>query len=98
MGLKLSDKIVRTLELPAAGNRITYDGGVLGFGARITAGGARAFILNYRVRGTGLARRYTIGSYPDWSVAAAREKARELKREVDGGGDPLGEVKASREA
>ena len=98
MGLKLSDKIVRTLELPAAGNRITYDSEVLGFGARITAGGARAFILNYRVRGTGLARRYTIGSYPDWSVAAAREKARELKREVDSGGDPLGEVKASREA
>jgi integrase len=98
MALKLSDKIVRTLEPPAAGNRITYDSEVLGFGARITAGGVRAFILNYRVRGAGLARRYTIGSYPDWSVAAARERARELKRQVDSGRDPQGEVKASREA
>jgi integrase len=98
MGLKLSDKIVRSLALPDAGNRITYDTEVLGFGARITAAGAKAFILNYRVRGTGLARRYTIGSYPDWSVAAARERAKELKQEVDRGGDPQGDDRASRDA
>jgi integrase len=98
MGVKLSDKIMRTLVPPPAGNRITYDSEVLGFGARITAGGVRAFILNYRVRGTGLARRYTIGSYPDWSVAAARERAKELKQEVDSGGDPQGQLKADREA
>ena len=98
MGVKLTDKIVRTLSAPISGNRITYDTDVLGFGARITASGAKAFILNYRVKATGLERRYTIGSFPDWSVSAAREKAKELKREVDSGGDPLGEVKASREA
>jgi Arm DNA-binding domain len=49
-------------------------------------------------RATGQERRYTIGSFPDWSVAAAREKAKELKRSVDSGGDPLGEVRASRDA
>jgi integrase len=98
MGQKLTDRTVRGLVAPAAGNQITYDSTVSGFGVRITAGGAIAFILNYRVKATGLERRYTIGSYPDWNVAAAREEAKRLKREVDSGGDPLGEVKASRDA
>jgi integrase len=95
---RLTDKIVRALEPPVAGNRITYDSAVAGFGVRITAAGARAFILNYRVKATGLERRLTIGSYPDWIVTAARERAKELKREIDSGGDPLGEEKASRDA
>jgi integrase len=98
MGVKLSDKVVRRLVAPVTGNRIAYDSDVHGFGVRITAGGAIAFILNYRVKATGLERRYTIGSFPDWTVSTAREKAKELKRHVDGGGDPLGEVKASRDA
>jgi integrase len=98
MALKLTDKLIRTLERPAAGNRITYHSAVAGFGVRITAGGARSFILNYRVKATGLERRHTIGSYPDWSIAAARKWTAELKREVDKGGDPLGEIRASREA
>jgi integrase len=98
VALRLTNNIIRTLEPPAAGNRITYDSAVPGFGVRITAGGVVAFVLNYRVRSTGRERRYTIGQYPVWLVAAAREKARELKREVDGGGDPLDQLKAEREA
>src|SRR5205807_1501311 len=86
------------LVAPVAGNQVTYDSIVSGFGVRITAGDARAFILNYRVKATGQERRYTIGSYPDWNVAAAREEAKKLKRKVDSGGDPLGEDKASRDA
>jgi integrase len=95
---KLTDKFIRTLVAPQAGNRITYDSTVAGFGVRITAGGAIAFILNYRIKNTGLERRYTIGSFPDWSVAAARERAKELKRNVDSGGDPLGDLQTSRDA
>jgi integrase len=98
MGQKLTDRTVRALVAPAAGNQITYDSTVSGFGVRITAGGAIAFILNYRVKATGLERRYTIGSSPHWNVATAREEAKRLKREVDSGGDPLGELKADRGA
>jgi integrase len=98
MAQKLTDKLVRALVRPANGNQITYDSTVSGFGVRITAGGAIAFILNYRVKATGQERRYTIGSYPDWNVAQAREEAKRLKREVDSGGDPLGGLKADREA
>jgi integrase len=98
MGERLSDKIVKRLPAPARGNRIVYDSEVKGFGARITAAGTVAFVLNYRRRADGLERRYTIGSHPDWSVAAARERAKELKRHVDGGGDPVGEHVADRAA
>jgi hypothetical protein len=88
---KLTDTVVRKLAAPAKGNRITYDSSVRGFGVRITAAGSRAFVLNYRRRTDGLERRATIGAFPDWSVTAARDEAKRLKRLVDGGGDPVGE-------
>ena len=53
---KLTDKIVRTLPVPDKGNRITYDTDVLGFGARVTAAGAIAFVLNYRRKSDGRER------------------------------------------
>src|SRR5262249_34805324 len=98
MAQRLTDKVVRSLERPPVGNRIAYDTDTKGFGARITAAGAIAFILNYRRRSDGQERRYTIGSAADWSVAAAREKAKELKRHIDNGGDPVGEHVAERGA
>ena len=98
MSQKLMDKLVRSLEPPSSGNRITYDTEVKGFGVRITAAGAIAFILNYRRKADGLERRYTIGAWPDWSVAAAREEAKRLKREIDLGDDPVGAHREQREA
>ena len=61
----LTDSAVKRLPPPARGNRITYDTAVKGFGCRVTAAGARAFILNYRTN-AGRERRYTIGAFPDW--------------------------------
>jgi integrase len=95
---RLTDKLVRSLVPPAKGNKVTYDTEVRGFGVRVTTAGAVAFVLNYRRRSDALERRYTIGSYPDWCVAAAREKAKELKRHVDEGGDPVGEHAVERAA
>jgi integrase len=97
MATRLTDAIVKTLAPPDGGNRIAYDASVKGFGVRVTAAGARSFILTYRIR-TGRQRRYTIGTFPDWSTAAARQEAVRLKRLVDTGEDPLGEIKAGREA
>lgn len=97
MAEHLTDSLVKTLEKPEKGNRITYDDRVKGFGVRITAAGTRAFILNYRTR-SGLERRYTIGAFPEWKVAAARFEAGELKKRVDRGEDPMGEIQAGRAA
>jgi integrase len=98
MGQRLSDKVVKGLPAPPKGNRIAYDSDVPGFGCRVTAAGARAFILNYRRKADGTERRYTIGTFPAWSVAGAREEARRLRREVDSGRDPLGEHESERAA
>lgn len=93
---KLTEKLLREMKPPAKGNSITYDTEVKGFGARITAAGSRAFILNYRIHGR--ERRFTIGDWPTWSVAAAREEAKHLRKEVDRGIDPLGDRIENREA
>ena len=83
MAKRLTDKLVKALTPPPTGNRITYDDEVTGFGLRVTAAGAKAFVLNYHLAGR--ERRYTIGSYPAWSVTAAREEAKELRRRIDRG-------------
>jgi integrase len=96
--MRLTDRIVKELEAPTRGNKVSYDDKVKGFGARVTAAGGRAFVLNYRRRADGRERRYTIGSFPDWSTSAARDEAKRLKREVDGGADPVGAQQQSRAA
>ena len=47
---RLTDAIVRRLPLPAAGKAITIDADVPGFGARVTANGARSYVLRYTTR------------------------------------------------
>jgi integrase len=98
MAEKLTDRIAKSAAVPADGKaqRIDYDTEVKGFGLRVTKAGARSFILNYRVHG--VERRFTIGSYPDWPVSAAREEAKRLKRLVDQGQDPMGERHEERAA
>jgi integrase len=100
MTAKFDDRFVRELPAPAAGNRITYDRGgkepVRGFGIRVTAAGAKAFVLNYTIAGR--ERRLTIGGFPAWSVAAAREQGKSLRRRIDGGVDPLTTRQAERAA
>jgi integrase len=97
MAQKLTDAIVKGLHAPASGNRIEYDAELKGFGCRITAAGARSFILNYRTR-SGRERRYTIGQHPAWKVAAARTEAARLKHLIDLGGDPLADLELGRTA
>src|SRR5919106_691291 len=96
MAQRLATQLVKALEAPATGNRIVYDADIKGFGCRVTATGAKSFILNYRAGGR--ERRYTIGSFPDWTVVAARNEAAQLKREIDRGRDPMAERDHERQA
>ena len=104
MAERITDKLVRDMAPPEKGNRIVYDDAVQGFGVRITAKGARSFILNYRFSDPGVIRRssehrYTIGAYPAWSVTAAREEAKGWRQKIDRGeGHPLGERRETRQA
>src|SRR5258708_32070023 len=93
----LTDALVRRLEAPTTGNKITYDTAVKGFGARVTANGAKAYVLTYTTRG-GRQRRYTIGGADRWTATDARRRAKELKAEVDPGADPLTDIENARAA
>ena len=99
MAERITDKLVKGLVQPAKGNAIIYDDKVSGFGIRVTANGAKSFILNYR-NNEGRERRYTIGTHGpnEWSVEAARKRAGELKKKISLGEDPLAERVAVRKA
>jgi integrase len=106
MGKWLTDSVVRDLKLPERGIKRVYDapdprgkmGWASGFGVRVSSGGSKSFVLLYRSRKTRTEHLYTIGSFPDWSVTAARAEARELKQKIDKGADPQAEKKAERDA
>ena len=93
--IRLSEETVKRLPVPDKGNRVTYFTGALiqgskaprGFGVRVTAAGARAFILNYRHHGR--EHRFTIGAWPDWSALKAVREARNLRQRVDRGENPV---------
>jgi integrase len=102
---KLTAQLIRSTPAPATRSITLWDRGpkrVAGFGARVYAGtklnpgGVRSFFLNYRVGG--VERRYRIGRFPIWSVEAAREEARELRKRVDRGEDPATDKRARQQA
>ena len=90
------------LKPPPRGERFFWDTELTGFAIKIFAPtkahpkGARTFVLSYWINGS--ERRYRIGSWPDWSVMAARAEAREIRQRVDRGEDPAGDRRARREA
>ena len=93
---KLTEVVVRDAE-PAEGRDYQiFDTEVRGFAVCIYRGGGRAFTLDYRYAGR--QRRMTFGRWPEWSVSAARTRAKELRRDIDAGGDPLANRDALREA
>jgi integrase len=95
MGKTLNEGTIKALPTPSRGNRVHYFAGSVlqgvaaprGFGVRVTAGGGKAFVLNYRLRRREY--RYTIGQYPDWSALRAVRMARDLRQRVDRGENPL---------
>jgi integrase len=96
MAQRLTETLLKNLSPPAKGNQITYDTDLKGFGVRVTANGAKAFVLNYRIGGQ--ERRLTIGGYPEWTAAAARKEAEGYKRQVDQGVDPMAQRHEDRAA
>ncbi|MFN4275350.1 MAG: tyrosine-type recombinase/integrase [Ferrovibrio sp.] len=93
---KLNEQLVKKLAPPQKGNIRIHDTDVVGFAVRITAQCAVSFVLNYTV--SGVERRLTLGKWPAWSVTAARDEAKRLRRLIDQGHDPMQERIEQREA
>lgn len=85
-GLKLNEKIVREATPKPGRDYLISDSEIAGFAIRIYRSGSRAFTMDYRINGR--QRRYRIGPWPEWTVVAARDRAKELRRQVDAGIDP----------
>jgi integrase len=102
MAERLTETFVKTFAPPERGSRLIWDTELTGFALRLFApskscpAGARTFVLSYWLNGS--ERRYRIGSWPDWKVAAARAEAREIRRRVDRGEDPASDRRNRREA
>ncbi|WP_273524117.1 tyrosine-type recombinase/integrase [Rhodosalinus sediminis] len=92
---RLTERLVRAAE-PGARAYQLFDTEVRGLSLLVQKSGTRSFALNYRLHGR--ARRMSIGRWPEWSVVAARERAKELRRDVDAGLDPLAERMEARAA
>jgi len=99
MAEKLTDTLVRKLAAPATGQIIVWDSEIRGFGIRVTAKGAKAYVLNYRTL-SGRERRITLATQPGSKDATekARREAAGLRGDAKSGEDPLEERKKLREA
>ena len=94
--IKLTEKVLRdATPMPGRDYQI-FDSELRGFAVCIYRGGGRAFTLDYRHAGR--QRRMTFGRWPEWSVAAARDRAKALRREIDVGVDPLAQRAEQRAA
>jgi len=94
--VKLSEKVLRDAEPLDGKSYQIFDTEILGLAAKVQCSGTRTFTLDYRFAGR--QRRMTIGRWPEWSATAARERARELRRMIDEGQDPLSAREDLREA
>ncbi len=94
--LKLNEKTLREAEPKPGVSYQVFDTEVIGFAVRVQASGARTFTIDYRHAGR--QRRMNIGRWPEWSVTAARERAKELRRAIDEGRDPLAVKEGFRDA
>lgn len=93
---KAMDRLVRELPAPATDNHVYKEPQLRergltgpwlrGLALRVTAAGARSWVLGYRAGG--VERRYTIGSIEAWPAEKVWPKVAELRRIVDAGGDP----------
>jgi integrase len=102
MPQKLTETLIKVLKPPPRGSRLIWDAELTGFALRVFAPtkanpqGGRSFLLSYWFDGT--ERRFRIGSWPDWSVMAARAEAKEIRQRVDRGEDPASQRRERREA
>lgn len=93
---KLTAASVEKLAPPKKGRTEYFDIVLPGFALRVTDKGSKSWVYFYRIHGR--QRRMTIGSYPAFDLAQAREEARAAQREVEKGNDPAGtRVEARRQ-
>lgn len=94
---KITKRVVDAID-PEAKPVIIWDTEVKGFGLLTLPSGVKSFVFQYR-NSYGRSRRATLGKYSDTLTAdQARDKAKDLRRMVEDGIDPLTHKQAQRDA
>jgi integrase len=88
MKKKLTDIYLKTVKAPEGTRIHAYDSEVPGLMLRVTDKGSKTFSYKYQIKGTEKTARVTIGSYPEVSLEAARDQAREYRKQQRNGEDP----------
>jgi integrase len=94
---RLTESMVQTMKLPAAGTVFVWDKTLPRFGASLSAGGSRQWIVQARVtrKGKVVAARATLGAVGVEPIDKAREAARAWLRAADAGDNPIDQQKAT---
>lgn len=92
--MKLTKSVVDRAAPPASGQTFIRDSVLQGFALRITASGAKSFVVEVRVDGR--VRRKTLGRYGALTVEAARRQAQQFLGKVATGVDPVAEAQVER--
>src|SRR3984893_97586 len=93
----LTDTLIRTVAAPASGRVEISDERCSGLTFRVTANEVRSWSFRFRDPRSNRLTRATLGTYPDMSLAEAREKAIDMRRAVAKGTNPVEEKRRERE-
>ncbi len=89
MKAKITKRLVDTTN-PQDRDVFVWDTEVHGFGLKVTPGGRKVYILQYRMGGRGHpTRRYTIGNHGGLTPDQARDISKKLRGQIAGGKDPI---------
>src|SRR5260370_22555699 len=99
---KITKRSVDALKAATDGaETVLWDSELKGFGVRVQRGGAKSYVLHYRV-GTGRGaplRKLTIGRHGSpWTPETARKEAKPLLGMIEDGADPAADKIARRAA
>ena len=95
--VKLTDTYLnKSIKPPSEGRVEVFDSQEDNLCLRVSSTGSRSWCIYYRLGGKN--RKFTIGSYPTYSIAEAREEAATVKKTVARGLDPVAERKKEKEA
>jgi integrase len=97
MPTTFTDTFLRSLQAPKSGRLEIHDAKCTGLVIRITPAAAKTWSFRFRDPRSGVLTRATIGPYPEIALAAARERAIDLRRGVASGINPVEAKRRERE-
>lgn len=94
--MRFTKTSIEALVLPDGKSELyAWDDTLKGFGVKLNPGGSRNYLIQYRAR-DGRTRRVVVGKVGTLTLVEARERARTLLVDVQGGADPVGQRAAAK--